>query len=450
MSYRTNRRTFLKHATYAGAVLPLAMPRLTRAASANEKVNLAFVGTQGQAGFSIDHLRGENIVAIADVDANHVAARLENLKNDPNNPHQPNAYADYRRMLDREQKNIDAVVVATPDHQHASPSLIAMEMGKHVYCEKPLAHTIQEARLMIESARRNNVATQMGTQIHAGDNYRRVVEAIRANVIGPVREVHVILYGGSYSGGRFGETPDAVPDHLDWDLWLGAAAERDYYSNLYHPFQWRGWWDFGGGGLSDLGCHFMDLPHWALNLGHPVSAKATGPDPMPLRTPRALMAEYRHAATADRPEVTVTWHHGGTHIDIINVFEKYNFSNDDWRGNAILFVGDDGLLISDYGRHKLLPEDKFADYQPPAREIESSPGHHAEWIAACKGGKPALCNFDYSGKLTESVLLGLVSHRAGNVDIDFDADAVQVTNNDAANEFITKSYRKGWNVDDLV
>ena len=453
---RLTRRTFIRHIAAAGTLAPLALPRLARAASANGKLNIAFVGASGQANFSFEHLKEENIIAVADVDSEKLAERLTWAAGLPGAMKEPASYRDYRQMLDREQKNIDAVVVATPDHHHAHAGLRALNMGKHLYCEKPLAHTVQEVRLMIEAAQRNKVATQMGTQIHAGDNYRRVVEKIRAGVIGNISEVHCWLYGNAWHGQDIAGPADPVPPNLDWDLWLGPAAMRDYHDKAYHPFAWRGWWDFGGGGLSDFGCHFMDLPHWALNLRHATTVQAFGPEPDPLRPPKSLRVEFDYPATSASRAVKLTWHLG-THLGgplpyAVNVFEKYGVPEAAWKGNGIMFVGDGGVLISNYSQNILFPQEKFKDVAPPPESIATSPGHHAEWVRGCKEGTPTLCNFEYSGALTETVLLGLISHRAGNTKIEFDPATLKVSGgvSNAAAQFATKPYRAGWEITRLV
>ncbi len=457
---QATRRTFIKQVAYAGAVAPLTLPALARAASANDKLNIAFVGAQGQAGFSFGGCASQNIVAVADVDRNSLNKRLETLKKARQNA---NGYNDFRVMFEKEHKNIDAAVVATPDHQHAQAGLRALKLGKHLYCEKPLAHTVHEIALMKKEARRHKLATQMGTQIHAGGNYRRVVEKIQKGAIGDVHEVHVWIYGGTYSGGRIPEKKFKPPAHLNWDLWLGPAPKIEYKPKIYHPFTWRGWWDYGGGGTTDLACHYMDLPHWALDLTHPKTIHTRcSHDPMPLRAARNSMVEFHYPATQSRGKIKLTWHLGGTHVvrerkgkrvspDFhVDVFKKYNIDNRRFRGNKILFIGKRGLLISDYGSHALLPENKFKDYKSPDQFIPNSIGHHNEWIKACKTGSPTTCNFEYSGALAETVLLGIVSHRIGNKKIHFDPKSLSVTNIKAANQYITKPYRKGWDIDRII
>ena len=432
---RFTRRSFLRHASTTVAATAAASPILVRAASPNEKLNIAFVGTANQARFTIGGTKSENFVAFTDVDKRFLdKAGMDFPK--------ARLYQDYRKMLDKEHQQIDAVVVATPDHHHAPAALRALNLNKHVYCEKPLAHTVEETRKMIAAAKKAKVATQMGTQIHAGDNYRRTVELVQSGAIGTVKEAHVWIGGSGYSGARIPERKEMVPDYFNWDLWLGPAEMRDYHSKIYHPFYWRGWWDFGGGYLSDLSCHRTDLVHWALGLGVPHTVQSYGKDPMPIRTPRSLKVDYWYPATDTQPETKVTWYHGRAFFDS-GLKEQYGLPN--W-GAAVLFVGDKGALISDYGRLMLLPENQFKDFSPPAQTIPKSIGHHQEWIKACKEGTPTTCNFDYSGTLTEAVLLGLVSHRVGNKKIKYDAKKGKVTNLPEANQYLTKTYRKGWEI----
>ncbi len=446
MPRNLSRRTLIKTLGVAGLTLPLLSPRLVRAASANSKLNIAFVGTASQARFSIDNLRSENSIAFADVDSNSLGQALKDFPGS-------RGYDDYRQMLEKEQKNIDAVVVATPDHHHAQAGLRAMALGKHLYCEKPLAHTVHEIQLMIDLAKRNKLATQMGTQIHAGNNYRRVVEKIQRGAIGAIAQVHVYLYGNPFSGFPIPATKEQPPASLNWPLWLGPAPDTDYHAKIYHPFTWRNWWAFGGGGTSDLGCHFCDLPHWALGLRTPATVQAYAPEPKADTPPKLIMVDMHHAAVGERGAVTVTWHLG-TQIDgapgkPFNVYKQYNIDNNKYKGSKILFIGDKGMLIADYGTHSLLPEDQFKGYKSPEEFIPNSIGHHAEWVKACKEGTPTTCNFEYSGALAQSVLLGLVSHRAGNIKIDFDAKAVK-TSSAKADEFLTKPYRAGWEIDKIV
>ncbi|GAB4136239.1 Gfo/Idh/MocA family protein [Thermopirellula anaerolimosa] len=422
---RTSRRTFLgTSAAAVGAcwILP------SWAESPNEKLNVAVVGVANRGGANLAGVSSENIVALCDVDANYLAAAA---KNHP----QAKLYRDFRRMLDEVQNSIDAVVVSTPDHTHAPPAAAAMSLGKHCYCEKPLTHCVYETRVLTELAVKNRLATQLGTQIHAGDNYRRVVELVQAGVIGPISEVHV-WSAASYSGGdRPTDTPP-VPEYLDWDLWLGPAPYRPYHP-AYVPFRWRGWKDFGNGGLGDFFCHYCDLAFWALDLRYPLTVEAEGPPPHPDSTPPWLIVRYEFPARGDLPPVKLTWYDGGKRPPL-----QAEAGLPDW-ASAVLFVGEKGMLLADYGRRVLWPEEKFADFTPPPQTIPASIGHHQEWIEACKGRGTTTCRFEYSGPLTEAALLGTVAYRTGRK-IEWDAQNLKAIGCPEADPWIHTPYREGW------
>jgi len=394
----------------------------------NEKLNIALIGSGGRGAANLGSVRGENIVALCDVDERRAAKTFLQYPDAPK-------FADFRIMLDKMDREIDAVVVATPDHVHAPASVTAMRRGKHCYCEKPLTHEIYEARVAAEVATENKLATQMGTQIHAGSNYRRVVELVQSGAIGDVGECHVWINRAEGGGERPTDTPP-VPAGLDWDLWLGPAPYRPYHP-CYLPRQWNFWWDFGGGNLAAMGCHYVDLPFWALKLRHPTSAETTGPPLHPETTPRWLTIRYEFPGRDDLPPVTLSYYDGGRQPELLKELGLV-----DWR-SGVLFVGSKGMLIADYGRRKLLPETKFADVEPPEPFIPNSIGHHREWIEACKTGGPTTCNFDYSGAVVETVLLGNVSYRAGQR-IEWDAKNMKATNCPEADKYIRREYRKGW------
>jgi predicted dehydrogenase len=431
MTRRLTRRRFL-HESAGLAAAALAAPLSSagdKKKPPGERLNIGVVGCgeKSQGEYDLANVAGENIYALCDVDENRAAAARKA---------QPQAkfFKDYRQLLDL--KEIDAVVCATPDHMHAFVGVAAMRAGKHLYCEKPLAHSVAEVRLMMDTAAAEGVVTQMGTQIHAGENYRRVVEIVQAGVLGPVGRVQVWCSKQPDRRVRSKTKLDA-PSGLDWDLWLGPAPQQDY-DTAYVPFHWRWFWDFGGGILADMACHYMDLAHWALDLSAPVSVAANGRKVKDgdQNVPDLLQVDYTYPARGDRPKVQLTWYSGapGPDLGAKEAFHGY--------GSGVLFEGPKGQLLADYNRHMLLPEDRFKDFTPPKQTIPPSVGHHQEWIEAIKGNGATLCNFAYSGALAETVLLGNVAFRSGKAfawdDKAGTADAAE------ANQYLQREYRKGW------
>jgi predicted dehydrogenase len=437
------RRRFVQAAA-AAAPLAFMFSLPKRVLGANERLNVACVGVTGRGGDDMDGVSGENVVAICDVDARNlaVAAKKEPIA-------KAKQFKDFRKMLDAMASEIDAVVVGTPDHIHAPAGLAAMARHKHLYSEKPLAHNVREIRLMREAAARNKLATQMGTQIHAGDNYRRVVELVRAGAIGKVARVHNWVptsYSGSQTNVKRPEGTPPVPEGLDWDLWLGPAKDRPY-NPAYHPFWWRGWWDFANGALGDMACHHMDLPYWALGLRDPVTIESEAPPFDPEVCPKWQIVHYHYPARGNQPPVHLTWYHGGKRPP---EFDDAALNLPKQWSAGTLFVGEDGkMLLADYDKYRLYPEPDFKDYKKPEKSIPRSIGHHAEWIKACKDGSPTTCNFDYSGALAEAVLLGCVAHKAGKK-IEWDAKAMKCTNAPDAQKFLTREYRKGWELEHVA
>ncbi|PYK65720.1 MAG: oxidoreductase, partial [Verrucomicrobia bacterium] len=333
---------------------------------------------------------------------------------------------------------IDAVVVGTPDHTHAVAAVAALQSGRHVYCEKPLARTVSETRIITETAREHKRVTQIGTQIHAGSNYRRVVELVQSGAVGPVREVHVWV-AATYGGMEAPKETRPAPPNLHYELWLGPVEYRSY-SPEYLPFKWRNWWAFGGGALADFGCHYMDLPHWALGLSYPLTVEPVdGPPVHPESTPPWLIVRYEYPARGEQPAVRLTWYHGGKQPALLSPEQAAK-----WK-SGVLFIGAKGMLLADYGRHVLLPERDFEGFKPPTPFLKDSIGHHKEWIEACKTGGPTSCRFDYSGPLTEAALLGNVAYRAGRK-LEWDREHLKATDCPEADRYIHHHYRKGWKI----
>ncbi len=428
---RFNRRRFLVGASLAAgaAAVPTVIPARAWAGGANERLNIAAIGVGGQGGANIAGVRSENLVAFCDVDANNLGATAKDFPD-------TRRFADFRRMYDNVGHSLDAVVVSTPDHTHAPAAVAAMQLGKHCYCEKPLSHNVAEARRMTVVAEETGVVTQLGTQIHAGDNYRRVVELVRAGAIGPVGEVHAWC-PASYSGGDRPADQPPVPEHLDWDLWLGPAPFRPYHPN-YVPFRWRGWWDFANGGTGDFFCHYADVAYWALDLAHPVRVSADGPPRHPESTPPSLSARLDYPARGSMPPVVLRWYDGPGNKPP----QLAEWGVPDWNA-GVLLRGEKGMLLTDYGRHVLLPEAQYADFERPPHTIPESIGHHREWIEACKNGEQTTCHFGYSGPLTEGALLATVAYRVGTV-LEWDAAALAAPNAPEAEEFLSRTYREGW------
>jgi hypothetical protein len=330
-------------------------------------------------------------------------------------------------------------------------TMLALKHKKHVYCEKPLTHDVWEARQIRLAADEAGVATQMGIQIHGGENYRRVVELIQTGAIGPVREAHVWVSRawGLQSEEEAKRNNDRVfvtdrpqesmpvPKGLHWDLWLGPAPERPFHEVYFPGPKWYRWWDFGNGTMSDLGSHWNDLPFWALKLQYPLSIEAGGPPPHPEIAPASMQAAYEYGPRGDMPPVRMTWYQGENKPDI------YKQGGIPQWGSGHLFIGDKGMLLSDYQKHVLLPEAEFADFQRPEPFIPRVESHHAEWIAACKSGAVCSANFVYSGWLTEANHLGNVAFRVGKK-LQWDPEKICATNAPEADRFLRCPYREGW------
>ena len=442
-----SRRRFLGCSTAATAflVLPYHVARGAGSNAPNNKLNIAGVGIGGQGAWDLEQVSHENIVALCDVDEAYAAHTFKQY---------PNAkrYKDFRQMLETE-KGIDAVVVATPDHVHAIVSITAIKLGKHVYCEKPLTRTVREARQVATAAREARVATQMGNQGMAFEGNRLINEWIDDGAIGTVREAHVWSDRPTHSGKlplwwaqgieRPTETPP-VPATLDWNLWLGPAPYRPYHP-AYVPFKWRGWWDFGSGGLGDMGIHNLAPVFSALRLGAPTSVCASSTPVYADSLPVASTVHYDFPARGDHPPVTLHWYDGGMIPPRPDELEGGRELN---REDGILFVGDKGkMLVEGWGGHspRLIPESRNREYRRPPKTLPRSIGHHAEWLAACKGAPtPPRSHFDFAGPLTEAVLLGSVCVRNGGDRLEWDSANLKITNVTEANRYLDYPHREGW------
>lgn len=408
--------------------------------SPNEKLNIAAIGAGGKGHSDITGCATENIVALADPDWKTAAKTFSEF---------PNAkqYKDYRVMLDKERDNIDAVIVSTPDHTHAPAAMWAMERGKHVYCQKPLTHTVYEARMLADAARKYGVATQMGNQGHSNEGARQLCEMIWNGDIGAVKEVHAWTDRPIWPQGIDHPLPEEpVPATMDWDLWLGTAATRPHNKG-YYPFNWRGWYDFGCGALGDMACHILDAVNWALLLDAPVSVeciKIEGKNPYTF--PTKSIVKFEFAARGNMPPVNVFWYEGGLKPPVpegLPADVKLGDIGDP--SNGSLFIGEKGFITTGtYGEGtRLVPDDKMKDYQFPPKFLTRSPGHYRDWIRACKGGDPACSNFSYSGPFTEWVALGVIAQRSEGK-LTWDRAKMKVTNNSEANKFVKPYVRKGW------
>lgn len=430
------RRQFIRHAAAASALAWGGVAHAaTRKLSPNEKLNLGIVGVAGRGGENLAGVRHQNIVALCDVDSGRLGAASKQF---------PGAFtcSDYRRLLDR--KDLDGVVISTPDHTHAVIAIAALQSGRPVYCEKPLTHTVSEVRRLVEVARKSKLPTQTGNQIHATDNYRRVAQLARSGVIGDIHEVH------HWAGSAWETKPlppaTPVPAGLDYDQWVGPVTWRDYSPEWVH-FNWRRWWHFGGGTLSDFCCHHMDLGVWALDLGLPDVIEAEGPEPDAHCAPAWLKIRYEFPATAAHPRRRMFWYSGAKRPEVSGTPDLSKW------GGGTLFVGSKGMLLADYGRFQLLPAEQFKDAEIPAPDFPSSVGHHEEWIRAVRGENLALPRFQalgptnspfaYGAVLTELGLLGNIAFRTRKR-IEWDAAKMRAKGVPEADRFIHHEYRKGW------
>jgi predicted dehydrogenase len=411
-------------------------PSLVRAGyrSPNERLAIGAIGSGGKGSADIGGCAGENVVALCDVDWKSAAKTFERFP-------QARKYQDFRQMLDKEK--LDAVTISTADHSHAIAALWAMQRGVHVYVQKPLTHNVREARLLARAARRYQVATQMGNQGHSGEGARLLCEMIWSGMIGQVREVHAWTNRPTWPQGLGALAGEAVPSHLDWDLFLGPSRPRSYNPG-YTPFKWRGWWDWGCGALGDMACHILDGANWALELTHPTSVECLKQEGRTAESfPRKSIVRFEFPARRTMPALVLTWYEGEWRPPYpagVPEGQKLGDGN-----NGSFFVGDKGVITTGtYGdKPRLLPDERMADFKAPPQLLTRSPGHYQDWIRACKGGGPACSSFDYAGPFTEWVLLGTIAQRFEGK-LSWDAEKMEFSNRPEANQYLTRTYRKGW------
>jgi predicted dehydrogenase len=443
----TSRRQFIKNASVISAAT-LAFPYVMRGQqgqSPNSRLNIACCGVGGRGADAVAGLVSENLVAFCDVDDER-AAKTYKLHPEMGPDRR---FKDYRVMLDKLGNQIDAVTVSTPDHMHFPIAMAALSLGKHVFVEKPLTHTISEARILAKTAREKRVATQMGNQGHAGEGCRVLKEWVDAGVLGDVTEVHSWTDRPIWPQGV--RAPDhskmlpVVPSALDWDLWLGVAAKREY-DPAYLPFTWRGYWDFGTGALGDMGCHILDGAFYALDLRSPTHVEAVSASQTDVSAPKASMVTYRYPARGSLVPLKLTWYDGGLLPVLPPEIEPGQVLPDD----GTLIVGSKATVLADtyYDHVEIIPEAKMKAMAPslPSKTIPRvGMTHFMEWVRACKGGVPAGSNFDYSAGLAEVALLSNLAIRARRP-IEWDAAAMRVTNFPDANRFLSTAYRPGFGV----
>jgi predicted dehydrogenase len=434
MMKNITRREFIGKSAAAAAGL-MIVPRYVLGGrgfkAPSDTLNIGCVGVMGKGQSDIASCSTENIVAVCDVDDEMMA---QFLKSEHNTPEQQDKYSravkyrDFREMLEKE-KDIDAVTVTTPDHTHAVIAMMAINMGKHVFVQKPLTHTIKEARMLAEAAKKAGIVSQMGNQGHSKEGARLINEWIWDGAIGPVHEVHVWTNRPIWPQGI--DAPQEMPScppTLDWNLWIGPAPWR-YFHPAYHPFSWRGWWDFGTGALGDMGAHLMDQPFWALKLGHPKTVQAVSTKFTKDSYPVAEVVTYEFPARGEMPPVKLSWYDGG-----LMPLRPKELEN--------------GRMMGDEDGGWLVPEQLMKDYKRPEKTIPRSPGIHEEWIAAIKEGKKSTTDFSYSGTLTEVMLLGNIAIRmaAANTVLEWDPVKMEFPNLPEANQYVHKEYRQGWSL----
>ncbi len=475
-----SRRDFLKTTSLFAGAATIGAPYFLRAQGANERINIACIGVggKGDSDSSSAFGLGGNIVALCDVDSNTLNGKHKSFQHrakKENRTYDARLFKDWRKMLDEVGKSIDAVVISTPDHMHGLAGIAAMRMGKHIYCQKPLSQTVWEAREMRKLANEKKLATQMGNQGSAGSGLRRAVEVIQAGVIGNPLELHVWSNRPIWPQGLARPTgEDKVPANLDWDLWLGPAADRPFKSGVYHSFAWRGWYDFGTGALGDMACHTVNMPFRALKLGYPTAielevASKVFPETFPLTS----RIRFDFPSRDGLPPCKFWWYDGNPNSKH-GMFKSGNFvsplrpgaevtkeivaQRGELPASGCLVIGDKGKLFAgdDYGaRFQVILNDEKEYVAGEKHEaciavpqsIPRSPGHDNEWFNMMKGGAPAYSNFDIAGYLTEIILLGCVALRSGvGQKLEWDGPNMRATNSPGAEQFVKRQYRKGWEI----
>jgi len=457
MKNALSRRTLIKTIGYAGAAMPAVAPGLVRAASANGKVYVAGVGVGGKGWTDINGAaKHAEVVAFCDVETRQIKRRGgygETAKKFP----KATGYHDWRKLLEKEHKRLDGVTVSTPDHMHAPVSYSAIQLGLGTYTQKPMTRMISEARAVTKAAKRAGVATQMGNQHHSGIGYRMLYEYIRGGAIGKVTEAHAWSNRPVWPQGiSKPRKSDPVPEGLHWDLWIGVARHRPFVGptedskggrGLYHPFNWRGWWDFGTGALGDMGCHIIDPVVWTLGLGPAKTIRYEGPTPNPQTYPEWEVLHYEFAGTKRTvgDTIRVKWYDGGKRPpkELAGLGEGRNLPK-----NGTLFIGEKGKVLTSHGGGPmLLPREEFQDYPRPQLERWD---HYERWIDGIRGEGEPNSSFDYAGPLTETVLLGTVAARFPDQTLEWDSKRMRFPNQPNADEYIRPTYRDGWSVDGLV
>jgi len=446
MSRRISRRRFVSQTSATAAALPLVSRSLVRGESPNETVRLAAVGVGGKGWSDLNGAaKYAKVVALCDVDTgeNRRGGLAAAAKKWP----EAKRYTDWRELLDKEGKHLDAITVSTPDHMHAPVTMTALQHGIGAYTQKPLTRTVFEARQLAKVAGEKGLSTQMGNQHHSAPGYRTLVHWVQDGAIGKVTEAHTWSNRPIWPQGI--DRPsgsDPVPRSLDWNLWLGVAPERPYLKGVYHPFKWRGWFDFGAGALGDMGCHIIDPAVWSLDLGAPLSVSYNGPKPHKETFPKEETLTYVFPSTKHTAGDTITmkWYDGGR---LPSLEGKPFVENVKLPNQGVLLIGEKGAILCAHGgKPTIYPEDRAADVSAPKLE---GIDHYGIWIDGIRNGSQPNSNFGYAGPLTETVLLGVIASRVDGQDLKWDSESLGFTNSDVANRYVHEPYRKGWNVPEL-